>query len=101
MNNVATKKDITDLQSELKESFSDITSLLQVFMQQVDDRFNQLEREQMKTREEISKVFDYLDNVLKKQSISDDERLVMGHQLDRLDEWTHELATKIGHKLTA
>jgi hypothetical protein len=25
----------------------------------------------------------------------------MGHQLDRLDEWTHELATKIGHKLTA
>ncbi len=28
-----------------------------------------------------------------------DERLVMGHQLDRLDKWTHELANKIGHTL--
>ena len=27
--------------------------------------------------------------------ISDDERLVMGHQLERLDRWTHELAEKL------
>jgi|SRR5882757_216845 len=99
MSNVATKQDILDLRGELKESFADVTSLLQVFMQQVDDRFNQIELEQKKTRDEISKVFEYLDNLLKKQNISDDERLVMGHQLDRLDKWTHELALKIGHDL--
>jgi len=99
MSATATKQDITGLRAELKESFTDITSLLHVFMQQVDDRFNQVESQQQKTRDEISRVFDYLDNLLKKQSISDDERIVMGHQLDRLDKWTHELAAKIGHKL--
>ena len=77
MGAVATKQDISDLQSELKESFADITSLLHVFMQQVDDRFTQVELEQKKTRNEIPKVFDYL------------------------DKWTHELAAKIGHKLAA
>jgi hypothetical protein len=60
MSSPASTQDITKLRDELKESFSDITSLLQVFMQQVDDRFNQSEREQLKTRNEISKVFDYL-----------------------------------------
>ncbi len=99
MSNAATKQDLVELRVELKESFADVTSLLQVFMQQVDDRFNQVELEQKKTRDEISKVFDYLDGFLKKQGISDDERLVMGHQLDRLDKWTHELALKIGHDL--
>jgi uncharacterized protein Yka (UPF0111/DUF47 family) len=93
------KQDITDIRDTLKESFADVTSLLQVFMQQVDDRFNQVEAEQEKTRKEISRTFDYLDSLLKKQDISDDERLVMGHHLDRLDKWTHELADKIGHKL--
>jgi len=101
MSNSATKNDITELRDELKESFSDITSLLQTFMQQVDERFSGVENEQKKIREEISRVFDYLDSAMKKQEISDDERLVMGHQLDRLDKWTHELANKIGHTLTA
>lgn len=49
--------------------------------------------------------FDRLDSVmdgfLKKQETDDQERLVIGHQLGRLDSWTHELANKIGHKLSA
>ena len=42
-----------------------------------------------------------LDELAKRVEISDDERLVMGHQLDRLDRWTHELANKIGYELSA
>ena len=42
-----------------------------------------------------------LDSVLKSQEINDDERLVMGHQLERLDKWVHQLADSIGYKLTA
>jgi hypothetical protein len=94
MSNTATKEDITELRAELKESFSDVTALLQTFMQQVDERFSGVEHEQKKTGDDISKVFDYLDGIIKQQEISDDERLVMGHQLDRLDKWTHELANK-------
>lgn len=70
-------------------------------MQQVNERFTQGEREQAKTRQEITKVLDYLDDLLQKQCISDNERIVMGHQLDRHDKWTHELADKIGHRLAA
>src|ERR1700733_4239835 len=101
MSDTATRQNIRELQSEIKESFSDVTSLLRVFMQQVDDRFNEVELEQQKIRAEISRVFDYLDSQLKKQEINDDERIVMGHQLDRLDRWTHNLADKIGYKLSA
>jgi len=101
MSSAATQQDITNLRNDLKDSFNDVTSLLQTFMQQVDERFTQIEREQTKTRQEITKVLDYLDDLLQKQGISDDERIVMGHQLDRLDKWTHELADKIGHRLVA
>jgi hypothetical protein len=45
-------------------------------------------------------VLNLLDSIAKRQEISDDERLVMGHQLERLDRWTHELANKIGYTLS-
>ncbi len=57
--------------------------------------------EQTATKEEMQKVLGLLDALVKRQEINDDERLVIGHQLDRLDKWTHELADKIGHKLAA
>ncbi len=41
-----------------------------------------------------------LDELSKRYEISDDERLVMGHQLERLDRWTHQLAKKIGYELS-
>ena len=49
---------------------------------------------------DMQKALGLLDTFAKRQEISDDERLAMGHQLDRLDRWTHELAKKIGYKLT-
>ena len=41
-----------------------------------------------------------MDKIAKQQEIDDDERLVMGHQLERLDHWVHEVADKIGYKLS-
>ncbi len=49
---------------------------------------------------DMQRVLGLLDAVAKRQEISDDERLVMGHQLERLDRWTHELAKKIGYELS-
>lgn len=43
MSEVATKNDITDLNNKIDESFSDLTDLLQTFMKQVDERFNEME----------------------------------------------------------
>lgn len=50
-------------------------------------------------QKDMATVLNLLDEIIKRQEISDDERLVIGHQLDRLDKWTHELANKIGYKL--
>ena len=65
-------------------------------------RFDSIDSKLQKqaTKEDTKKIMSALDSVVKNQEISDDERLVMGYQLDRLNRWTQELATKIGYKLT-
>ena len=47
------------------------------------------------------RIYDLLDKIAKQQEIDDDERLVMGHQLERLDHWVHEVAKRIGYELAA
>jgi len=49
---------------------------------------------------DLNRVYDLLDKIAKQQEIDDDERLVMGHQLEKLDHWVHELAKKIGYELS-
>ena len=67
------------------------------------ERFDRIDQslDRKSTKEDMQRVLGLLDALAKRQEISDDERLVMGHQLDRLDRWTHELARKIGHELSA
>ncbi len=43
MSEVVTKKDITDLNNKIDESFNDLTDILHTFMKQVDERFNVME----------------------------------------------------------
>lgn len=57
--------------------------------------------EEKASNADMQRVLGLLDELAKRQEISDDERLVMGHQLERLDRWTHELAKKIGYELSA
>ena len=49
---------------------------------------------------DVDFIINQIDAITKKQEIDDDERLVMGAHLDRMDKWIHELADKIGYKLT-
>ena len=77
---------------------NEFTKLFNHMNTRFDSVDNQLES--MATKDEIQAILNRLDSIEKQLEISDDERLVMGHQLDRLDKWTHDLAKKIGHKLT-
>lgn len=52
-------------------------------------------------KSDLHRVYDLLDGIAKQQEIDDDERLIMGHQLERLDHWVHEVAKKIGYELAA
>lgn len=65
-------------------------------------RFDKIDKalEDKADKEDIKRIYDYLDRVIKQQEINNDERLVMGYQLERLDKWVHEVADKIGYKLT-
>ncbi len=51
-------------------------------------------------KEDINGLYNLMDKIAKQQELDDDERLVMGHQLERLDRWVHEVADKIGYKLS-
>lgn len=69
----------------------------------MSQRFDKLDKslEDKASNADMQRVLGLLDELAKRVEISDDERLVMGHQLDRLDQWTHSLADKIGYKLSA
>lgn len=68
----------------------------------ISERFDKVDKslEDKAGNTDMQRALNLLDEIIKRQEISDDERLVMGHQLDRLDRWVHELADKIGHKLS-
>ncbi len=47
---------------------------------------------------DIQKIYSLLDSLSRRLEISDDERLVMGHQLTRLHEWVEAAAERIDLK---
>lgn len=67
----------------------------------VSERFDKVDKnlEEKASKEDMGRVYDLLDKIIKQQEIDDDERLVMGHQLERLDRWVHGVADKIGYNL--
>ncbi len=82
-----------------RKDIDDVLGVLDVMMTRIDDRFTKLEHNDKTAQAEIKNIMSNLDSFVKRLEISDDERLVMGHQLERLNRWTQELADKIGYKL--
>lgn len=68
----------------------------------MQESFERLEAklDEKASQKDMERVLNFLDEIAKRQEITEDERLVIGHQLERLDRWTHELANKIGYKLS-
>lgn len=66
------------------------------------ERFDKVDKAlaEKASKVDMQRVYDLLDKVIKQQEIDNDERLVMGHQLERLDRWVHEVAKKIGYELS-
>lgn len=87
---------------EINKRFEEMANQLDRLAAVVVKGFDRIDRalEDKASKADLQKVYDLLDKVIKQQEISDDERLVMGHQLERLDRWVHEVAEKIGYQLT-
>ena len=69
----------------------------------MDKRFNAIEKtlEQKADKADLDRALKTLDSMIKRQETCDQKRLVMGYQMERIERWSHELAGKIGHRLTA
>jgi hypothetical protein len=77
------------------DDFTKLFKYIQEFRTEVNSKLDE-----KASNKDMQIVLNLLDSLAKRQEISDDERLVMGHQLDRLNQWTHELANKIGYTLS-
>ncbi len=66
------------------------------------ERFDRIDKtlEQKAEKVEIKRILGAVDALAKRQEINEEERLVMGHQLDQLNQWVHQLAAKIGVELS-
>jgi site-specific recombinase len=67
----------------------------------MEERFDQIDKKFEASDMRFDQVMGAIDALSKRQEINDEERLVMGHQLTRLDTWVHQLANKIGVTLSA
>ena len=87
---------------EMRGEFTSVYAQLDKLTTIVIKGFDRIDRdlEKKADKKDLNRLYDLMDKISKKQEIDDDERLVMGHQLDRLDRWVHEVADKIGYKLS-
>lgn len=69
----------------------------------MEERFDRLDKalEMKADKLDMERVLNAIGALAKRQEIDEEERLVMGHQLERLDHWVHQLADKIGVELSA
>lgn len=75
--------------------FTKLFKYVQEFRTEINDRLDE-----KANSNDMQKALGLLDSLAGRQEIQDDERLVMGYQLERLNRWTHEMADKIGYKLS-
>jgi hypothetical protein len=76
-----------------EDQFTKLFKYIESFRKDVDEKFEGVN----KRLDSLEKL---IDKVIKNQEIDEQERLVIGHQLERLDRWVHEVASRIGYELT-
>lgn len=74
---------------------SDIDDVLDVMMTRIDDRFTQNESASRTLQQSIHHIQNQLDGIEKQLEISDDERMIMAHQLTQLHDWVERAAKRI------
>ena len=69
----------------------------------MEKRFDQIDKtlETKADKLDVERLLKAVDAFAKRQEVDEEERLVMCHQLERLDQWVHQLAAKIGVELSA
>ena len=85
-------------QAATRDDIDDVLSVLDVMMTKIDERFNNAEASHAKLYLQVQNILNHLDSLEKRLEISEDERLVMAHQLTQLHDWVERAAERINIK---
>ena len=81
-----------------RKDIDDVLSVLDVMMTRIDERFSKVETTLTDAQKQVQNILNQLDHIEKRLEISEDERLVMAHQLTQLHEWVEKAAARIDIK---
>ena len=81
-----------------RKDIDDVLGVLDMMMARIDDRFSGTETAVAHLQKQVQGVITHLDHIEKQLEISEDERLVMAHQLTQLHEWVERAAARIDVK---
>ena len=81
-----------------RKDIDDVLGVLDVMMTRIDERFSKVEFTLAETQKQVKNILNQLDSIEKRLEISEDERLVMSHQLTQLHEWVEKAAARIDVK---
>jgi archaellum component FlaC len=81
-----------------RKDIDDVLGVLDVMMTRIDERFSGVEGSLATTQKQVQNILNQLDHIEKRLEISEDERLVMAHQLTQLHEWVEKAAARIDVK---
>ena len=81
-----------------RNDIDDVLNVLDVMMTRIDERFAKTENSLKEIQNQVQNILDHLDSIEKRLEISEDERLVMAHQLTRLHDWVEQAAKRIDVK---
>jgi exonuclease VII large subunit len=93
MNSAATKEDV---QEAVKGVTEELSSIIRDFAQQVDERFNGLERSAKKAEDNYARLLDTLDHFLKRLDDSESNDAARDTQFERLLTWARKVSEKTG-----
>jgi archaellum component FlaC len=81
-----------------RKNIDDVLNVLDIMMTRIDERFTKLENNVESMQKQLKDIQNHLDSLEKRMEISEDERLVMAHQLTRIHEWIDQAAKRIDIK---
>ena len=95
-----TKQDKIDIENivdtKVNKAVSDLAEIISEFASNVDKRFNTLESEVKLVQKDVKSILNRLDSIERDIQLNDDERAVMGMQLNRIHDWIEKTAAKVG-----
>lgn len=89
---------INALDRKIDDRFDDVLGVIDTMTTRIDERFNRVEGQQAKMQAQTQDILNHLDSIEKRLEISDDERLVVAHQLTSLHDWVERAAERIDVK---